>query len=88
MLDGLRAIACYVLVATIIGGLWTYAVLQQQIRVGEGFRLPPANPALLRRVRELAGNEAWREQPPARRHASPAKPGRDATSVTRVENGE
>ena len=83
MLDGLRTIACYVLVASIVGGLWSYAVLRQRIAVGEQFMLPPADAALLQRVRELAANEDWKEQ-----HQKRATATRGATAVTRVENGE
>jgi hypothetical protein len=84
MLDGLRTIACYALVVSIFGGLWWYAVLQQRISTGQHLRLPPADPALLRRVRELAGNEDWKERQPPQRASAP----KNRTAVTRVENGE
>jgi len=84
MLDGLRTIACYVLVASILGGLWSYAVLRQRISLEEHLMLPPADPALLQRVRELAATEDWKDQ----RQQKRASPARGATVITRVENGE
>jgi hypothetical protein len=82
MLDGLRTIACYALVASILGGLWAYAVLQQRISLGDRHMLPPADPAVLRRVREIANNDAWRDP------QQPRPVARNTTAVTRVENGE
>jgi len=83
MLDGLRTIACYVLVGSILGGLWSYAALRQRVSLEERLMLPPADPALLQRVRELAANEDWKDQQQKR-----ASPTRGATVITRVENGE
>jgi hypothetical protein len=83
MRDALRTIACYALVVSILGGLWMYAVLRQRISRGEHLILAPADPALLRRVREMADDEARKEQQQQRAAAN-----KDAGPVTRVENGE
>ena len=82
MRSALRTFACYALVVAILGGLWAYAVLQQRIQRGEQFRLPPADPALMRHARELADEEDRKEQ------QQRAAADQDVGAVTQVENGQ
>jgi len=82
MRGALRTIACYVLVASILGGLWTYAVLQQHIGRGDRRAIPGADPSLIRQARKLAEEEDRREHEQQRAAAD-----QNVGAVTQVENG-
>jgi hypothetical protein len=82
MRGALRTIACYLLVASILGGLWTYAVLQQHIGHGERRAIPGADPSLMRHARELAEEEDRKEHKQQRAAAD-----QNVGAVTQLENG-